>query len=78
MTGYYLGVFFGWFHLQQLTPTVRNTGRELQNEKFFPSVGFEPLTFHLQSERAKHCAMKTNIYRGLKSWLRLGSVPVET
>ena len=41
--------------------------RELQNEKFLPTVGFEPGTFRLRSERA------TTEPRGLMSveWIKV-------
>ena len=32
---------------------VMSANRELQNEKFLPTVGFEPGTFRLRCERAK-------------------------
>ena len=39
--------------------------RELQNEKFLSTVGFEPGTFHLRSKRANQCATIYGIYRAL-------------
>ena len=40
-TGFWLGVCHGWFHLHGLTRPVRSANRDLQNEKFLPTVGFE-------------------------------------
>ena len=40
-----------------------SANRELQNEKFLPTVGFEPGTFLLRSERAKRWAIRANKYR---------------
>ena len=37
--------------------------RELQNEKFLPTLGFEPGTFHLWSERAKRWAISADKYQ---------------
>ena len=51
-TGYWLGVCHGWFHLQGLTWPVQKANRELQNEKFMPTVWFEPGTIRLRSEHA--------------------------
>ena len=64
---YWLGVCHGRFYLQGLPRAARNeresirVERELQNEKFLPTVGSEPGTFHLRSERA------TTALRGLMS-----------
>ena len=41
------------FHLHALTGPIRSANQELQNEKFLATVGFEPGTFRLRSERAK-------------------------
>ena len=40
-----------------LLDPVRSANRELQNEKFLPTVGFEPGTFRLRSDLAKSCAI---------------------
>ena len=40
---------------------------ELQNEKFLPTMEFEPSTFRLRSERANHYASRFDIYPALKS-----------
>ena len=40
-------------HFHGLTRPVMNANRELQNEKFLPTVRFETGTFRLRSERAK-------------------------
>ena len=64
-TGFLLGVCHGWFHLRGLTRSVRNADRELQNEKFLPTVGFEPGTFRFRSERANCCATRADVYRAL-------------
>ena len=42
-TGYKLGVCHISFHLHMLTRTVRSAIRELQNEKFWSKVVFEPV-----------------------------------
>ena len=42
-TGYWLGVCHGRFHLLGITPAMRSVNRELQNEKFLPTVGFKPV-----------------------------------
>ena len=47
----YVMVDFINFH--GLTRPVRSANRELQNEKFMTTVGFEPGTFRIGSERAK-------------------------
>ena len=36
--------------------------RELQNEKFLPTVGFEPGIVLLRSIGANHCITKSEIY----------------
>ena len=40
-------------HLHGLTRPVKSANRELQNEKFMPTVGFEPGTFRIRCERVK-------------------------
>ena len=62
-TRYYLAVCHGWFHLHGLTRPVRNANRELQKGKFMPTVGFEPGTCRLQSERVKRWAIGDDKYR---------------
>ena len=42
---------------------MRSANRELQNEKFFPIVEFEPGTFRLRGERAMRWAIWADIYR---------------
>ena len=69
-TGYLISVCHGWFHLHGLTRHVRSPSRELQNEKFLPTVGFEPGTFRLRSELAMRWAISWAIYRALKFSLR--------
>ena len=61
------GECHGSFHLRGLTRAVSKAGREYQNEKFLPSVVFEPGT--LRSEHAKHCTTRFDIYRTLESFL---------
>ena len=41
-TGHWLGVCYGWFHLHGLTRHVRNANRDSQNDKYLPTMGFEP------------------------------------
>ena len=55
---YWLGVWHG-LYLLGITRPVRSANREIQNEKFLPSVGFEPDTFRLRREAAKSCAFIT-------------------
>ena len=40
---------------------MRSAIRELQNEKLFPAVGFEPGTFRLRSELAKRLLVEISI-----------------
>ena len=40
--------------------------RELQNEKYKPTVGFDPGTFRLRSERGKRWAIRADKYRSSK------------
>ena len=42
--------------------------RELQSEKFLSTVGFEPRTFRLQSERAKRWAVTSDTYQSPKGY----------
>ena len=49
----YLGVCRDLLHLHWLTRPVRCANRELQNEIFLPTVGFELGTFRLRRERVK-------------------------
>ena len=55
-----------WFHLHGLTWPVGSANRKLQNEKFLTTVGFEPGTFLLRSDRAKRRAIRWDIYGALK------------
>ena len=67
-TGYLLGVCHGWFHCNGLLELWGSwVERELQNEKFLPTVGFEPDVFRLGSERA------TTALKGLMfvAWLKV-------
>ena len=43
-----------------------SANRALQNEKFLPTVGFEPGTLRLESERAKRLAIRADKYRSSK------------
>ena len=49
-----------------LTDFICIVNRELQNEKFLPTVGFEPGTFLLRRERAKCWAIRADKYRSPK------------
>ena len=60
------GVCHGWLHLYGLTRPVKSANRELQNEKFMPKVGFEPVTFRIRSERAERWAIRADKYRSPK------------
>ena len=68
-TGYWLGVCHGWFHLRGISWPVRSANRELKNDKFLPTVGFEPPDLP-QSEVAKRCTIRWYIYRTFKCWPR--------
>ena len=67
LTGYSLRVCHGWFHLQGLPCYIERSGtrveRELQNEKFLITVGFEPRAFRLQSEGATTEQRRTDVCR---------------
>ena len=54
---------FDFICITWLTLAVMNANWELQNEKFLPTVGFEPGTFYLRSERAKRWAIRADKYR---------------
>ena len=41
---------------------VRSANQKLQNEKFLPTVGFEPRTLRIRSERAKRWAIRADKY----------------
>ena len=41
---------------------MRSMNRELQIEKFLPTVGFEPGTFSFWSERGKRWSIRADIY----------------
>ena len=56
-----LGAYHDWFHLHGITRPVRSANQQLQNEKFLPTAGFEPGTFHLRSEVPKSCATRSYI-----------------
>ena len=43
--------------------SLLDANRELQNETFLPTVGFEPGTFRIRSERAKRWATRADKYR---------------
>ena len=45
-----------------LTRAVR-----IMNEIFLPTVGFEPGTFHLGSERTYRCATRADVYQVLQN-----------
>ena len=47
-------------HLHRLTRPVISTNREFQNEKFLHTVGCEPETLRLRSERAKRWAIRAD------------------
>ena len=49
-------------HLHGLSRPVRSVNRELQNEKFLPTVGFEPGIFRLWSQLAKRCTTRSSAY----------------
>ena len=53
----FLDVFYAWFNLHWLNRTARNSMQELQNEKFFHTVGFESSTF---------CITRSHIQNWLK------------
>ena len=65
-TGFQLGVCHDWLHLHGLTRPVRSANRKLQNEKFMPTMGFEPGTFRIRSERATRWAIRADKYRSPK------------
>ena len=48
-----------------------SANQKLQNEKFLPTVEFEPGIFRLQSERAMRWAIRADKYRSPKDELVL-------
>ena len=60
------GFYKGYSRMGDFLKPMMRVHRELQNEKLLSTVGFEPGTFRLRSERAKRWAIRADKYRSPK------------